>query len=50
MHGKARNKMEHLPSVYSGEWVDHMHNEAFKDKARFQLHSENFSLKQLYNA
>ena len=37
-------------SVYRGEWVYHTHSEAFKDKARLQLHSKNFSLKQLCNA
>ena len=36
-------------SVYRGEWAYHMHSEAFKDKARFQLHSKSFSLKQLYS-
>ena len=37
-------------SVYRGEWVYHMHSEAFKDKARLQLHSRSFGLKQLYNS
>ena len=37
-------------SVYRGEWVYHMHCEAFKDKARLQLHSKSFGLKQLSNS
>ena len=37
-------------SVYKGEWAYHTHSEAFKDKARLQLHCENFGLKQLYNS
>ena len=36
-------------SVYRGEWAYRMHSKAFKDKARFQLHSKNFGLKQLCN-
>ena len=35
-------------SVYRGEWAYHMGSEAFKDKARLQLHSKSFGLKQLY--
>ena len=31
-------------SVYRGEWVYSMCSEAFKDNARLQLHSKNFSL------
>ena len=34
-------------SVYRGEWVYRMRSEAFKDKARLQLHSKNFGLKQV---
>ena len=34
-------------SVYRGEWAHHTRSEAFKDKARLQLHSKNFSLKQV---
>ena len=34
-------------SVYKGEWAYRMHSEAFKDKARLQLHSKSFGLKQL---
>ena len=38
------------PSVYRSEWAYRMRSEAFKDKARLQLHSKNFGLKQLcYN-
>ena len=40
--GRRRNA-----SVYRGEWVYRTCSEAFKDKARFQLHSKNFSLKQV---
>ena len=32
-------------SVYRGEWAYRTRSEAFKDKARFQLHSKNFGLK-----
>ena len=35
-------------SVYRGEWTYRMRNEVFKDKARLQLHSKNFSLKHFY--
>ena len=34
-------------SVYRGEWAYRTHSEAFKDKARLQLHSKNFDLKQV---
>ena len=34
-------------SVHRGEWAYHTHSEAFKDKARLQLHSKSFVLKQL---
>ena len=34
-------------SVYRGEWAYRTRSEAFKDKARFQLHSKSFGLKQL---
>ena len=37
-------------SVYRGEWVYRTCSEAFKDKARFQLHSKTFGLKQLSNS
>ena len=33
--------------VYRGEWAYCTRSEAFKDKARLQLHSKNFSLKQV---
>ena len=29
-------------SVYRGQWAYHMRSEAFKNKARLQLHSKNF--------
>ena len=34
-------------SVYRGEWAYRTQSEAFKDKARLQLYSKNFSLKQV---
>ena len=34
-------------SVYRGEWAYHTRSEAFKGKARLQLHSKNFGLKQV---
>ena len=34
-------------SVYRGEWAYRRHSESFKDKARLQLHSKNFGLKQV---
>ena len=34
-------------SVYRGEWAYRTCSEAFKDKARLQLHSKNFGLKQV---
>ena len=34
-------------SVYKGEWAYRTRSEAFKDKARLQLHSKSFGLKQL---
>ena len=34
-------------SVYRDEWAYRTRSEAFKDKARLQLHSKNFSLKQV---
>ena len=34
-------------SVYRGEWAYHKRSEAFKDKARLQLHSKKFGLKQV---
>ena len=37
-------------SVYRGEWAYHMCSKALKDKTRHQLHSKNFSLKQLCNS
>ena len=36
-------------SVYRGEWAYLTGSKAFKDKDRLQLHSKNFSLKQLCN-
>ena len=36
-------------SVYRGEWAYRMCSKAFKDKARLQLHSKSFGLKQLSN-
>ena len=37
-------------SVYRGEWAYHTCSKAFKDKARPQLHSKNYGLKQLCNS
>ena len=37
-------------SVYRGEWAYRTHSKAFKDKARLQLHSKSFGLKQLSNS
>ena len=37
-------------SVYRGEWAYCTHSEVFKDKARLQLHSKSFSLKQHSNS
>ena len=37
-------------SVYRGEWAYLTRSEAFKDKARLQLHSKSFGLKQLLNS
>ena len=34
-------------SVYRGEWAYRTRSKAFKDKARLQLHSKNFDLKQV---
>ena len=34
-------------SVYRGEWAYRTRSKAFKDKARLQLHSKNFGLKQV---
>ena len=34
-------------SVYRGEWAYCTRSKAFKDKARLQLHSKNFGLKQV---
>ena len=34
-------------SVYKGEWAYRTRSKAFKDKARLQLHSKNFGLKQV---
>ena len=34
-------------SVYRGEWAYRTRSEAFKEKARLQLHSKNFGLKQV---
>ena len=35
-------------SVFRGEWAYRTRSEAFKDKARLQLHSKNFGLKQSF--
>ena len=35
-------------SVYKGEWAYRTHSEAFKNKARLQLHSKNFGLTNFY--
>ena len=37
-------------SVYRGQWAYRTCSEAFKDKARLQLHSKNFGLKRLSNS
>ena len=37
-------------SVYRGEWAYHMCSEAFKDKARLQLHSKSFSFLTVLNS
>ena len=37
-------------SMYRGEWACHTCSEEFKDKARLQLHSKSFGLKQLSNS
>ena len=37
-------------SVYRGEWAYCTHSKAFKDKARLQLYSKSFGLKQLSNS
>ena len=37
-------------SVYRGEWAYCTRRKTFKDKARLQLHSKNFGLKQLCNS
>ena len=37
-------------SVYRGEWAYRIHSEAFTDKAKLQLHSKSFGLKQLSNS
>ena len=34
-------------SVYRGEWAYRTCSKAFKEKARLQLHSKNFGLKQV---
>ena len=39
-------EQDEVLSVYRGEWAYRMRSEAFKDKARLQLHSKNFGLKQ----
>ena len=36
--------------VYRGDWAYRTHSEEFKDKARLQLHSKSFGLKQLSNS
>ena len=37
-------------SLYRGKWAYHTRSEAFKDKAKLQLHSKSFGLKQLCNS
>ena len=44
---KAKLGARRSASVYRGEWAYRTRNEAFKDKARLQLHSKSFGLKQL---
>ena len=44
---KAKQGTRRSISVYRGEWAYRTRSEAFKDKARLQLHSKNFSLKQV---
>ena len=46
----AKLRTRKRASVYRGEWAYHMCSEAFKDKARQQLHNKDFSLKQLSNS
>ena len=40
-------EQDEVLSVYRVEWAYRARNEAFKDKARLQLHSKSFGLKQL---
>ena len=44
---KAKLGTRRSISVYRGEWAYRTRSEAFKDKARLQLHSKNFGLKQV---
>ena len=46
---KAKLGTRGSASVYRGEWVYRMLSEALKNKARLQLHSKSFSIKQLSN-
>ena len=40
-------EQDEVLSVYRGEWTYHTRSEAFKDKARLQIHSKNFCLQQV---
>ena len=44
---KAKVGTRRSISVYRGEWAYRTRSETFKDKARLQLHSKNFGLKQV---
>ena len=44
---KAKLGTRRSISIYKGEWAYRKRSEVFKDKARLQLHSKNFSLKQV---
>ena len=46
----AKLRARRSASLYRGEWAYHMRSKAFKDKARFQLHSKSFGLKQPSNS
>ena len=43
----AKLETRRSASVYRGEWAYRTRSEAFKVKARLQLHSKNFGLKQV---
>ena len=36
-----------IDNMYQGEWACCMHSKAFKDKARLQIHSKSFGLKEI---